>query len=99
MLHFSCDVCGKDMTPGGAGRFVVRLEAYPADASAGLTDADLDPDHVEEVARLLAEQEEGGVAPPPARLKQRFDLCPDCYGKFAADPLGREKLEFDFSPN
>lgn len=99
MLHFSCDVCGKTLGPDGADRFVVRVEAYPAAAPAGLTDADTDPDAVEEVARLLAEQEDGPAAPPPARTRLRFDLCEYCYGKFAADPLGREKVEFDFSPN
>ena len=30
MLHFSCDICGKDMTPGGATRYVVKMEAFAA---------------------------------------------------------------------
>ena len=30
MLHFSCDICGKDLSPEGAGRFVVKMEAFAA---------------------------------------------------------------------
>lgn len=99
MLHFSCDFCGKDLLPGGVARFVVKMEAFAATDPAELTDADTDPDAVEEMARLLKEQEEGGDEPVPARKKLRFDLCTGCYEKFLADPLGREKVEFDFSEN
>ena len=99
MLHFSCDICSKDLLPGGAGRYVVKMEAYPAADPAGLTDDDLSPDHVEEMARLLSEQEEAGEEVVPAGKKLRFDLCRACYEKFLADPLGREKAEFDFSQN
>jgi hypothetical protein len=103
MLHFSCDVCGKDMTPGAATRYVVKMEAFAATDPAELTDADLDADHVEEMAQLLAEMEETGCDEPqaaPARKTMRFDLCPCCYRKFIEDPLGREHApKFDFSEN
>ncbi|MBX9628351.1 MAG: hypothetical protein K2X82_31420 [Gemmataceae bacterium] len=101
MLHFSCDFCGKDLLPGGAARFVVKMEAFAAADPAELTDADTDPDAVEEMARLLRAQEEAGDDPNPtlAHKKLRFDLCSGCYEKFLADPLGREKVEFDFSEN
>lgn len=101
MLHFSCDVCSKDLHPGEAGRFVVKMEAYPAADPAPLCDDDLSADHVEEMARLLREQEEAGddATATPGPRKLRFDLCRGCYEKFLADPLGREKVEFDFSEN
>jgi hypothetical protein len=101
MLHFSCDFCSKDLLPGGADRFVVKMEAYPAAVPAGLTDDDLTADHVEEMARLLSAREEAGDDPlaAPGFKKLRFDLCRACYEKFLADPLGREKAEFDFSEN
>lgn len=100
MLHFSCDVCSKDLLPGGASRYVVKVEAYPAADHAGLTDDDLAADQVEEMARLLDEQEEAGEdVTAPAGKKLRFDLCRACYERFLADPLGREKAEFDFSEN
>ena len=41
MLHFSCDICGKDLTAEGAARFVVKMEAFAATDPALLTDDDL----------------------------------------------------------
>ncbi len=37
MLHFSCDMCGKNLIPGAAPRFEVRVEAfaYPNTHSGG----------------------------------------------------------------
>ena len=104
MMHFSCDFCGKDMTPGGVTRYVVKMEAFAATDPAELTDTDLDTDHVEEMAQLLSEMEEAGAEDgpelPPARKAMRFDLCSGCYRKFLADPLGRENAaKFDFSEN
>ena len=52
MLHFSCDVCGKDL-PEEAARYVVKMEAFAATNPAEITDDDLDTDHVEEMAQLL----------------------------------------------
>ena len=100
MLHFSCDLCGKDMTPTGVQRYVVKLEAFAANDPAELTDDDLGDDHVEEMARMLTELEDGDEPdlPPPAK-KMQYDLCPGCYRKFVADPLGREAAKFDFSEN
>src|SRR5687767_7747865 len=81
-LHFPCDFCGKDLTPGVTSRFVVKMEAYAAADPAELTDEDTDADHVEEMARLLTEQEESGDEAPallPVCKKMRFDLCQFCY--------------------
>lgn len=102
MLHFSCDVCGKDL-PDGAARHVVKMEAFAATDPARLTDDDLNADHVDEMARLLSELEDGERDEPelpPSAQKFRFDLCPVCYRKFLKDPLGREAAaRFDFSEN
>ncbi len=104
MHHFSCDVCGKDMTPKAAGRYVVKMEAFAATDPAELTDADLDADHVEAMAQMLDELEDADPADAPplpaARQSLRFDLCPACYRKFVNDPLGREGVgKFHFSEN
>lgn len=104
MLHYSCDICGKDMTPANAQRYVVKMEAYAAHDPAKLTEDDLDADHVEEMAEMLSAMEEAGtddvVEVAPARTSMRFDLCPCCYQKFVTDPLGRETVaKFDFSEN
>jgi hypothetical protein len=103
MLHFSCDICGKDLTPDGAARYVVKMEAFAATDPGQLTDEDMDADHVDEMSQLLNAIEDGaGEAPEllPTCQKHRFDLCPDCYRKFAKDPLGRDApTRFDFSEN
>jgi hypothetical protein len=103
MLHFSCDICGKDLTPDGAPRYVVKIESFAATDPAELTDEDLDADHVEEMAQLLNAIEMGEEDAPeltPASQKQRFDMCPTCYRKFVKDPLGRDAAtRFDFSEN
>jgi len=103
MMHFSCDSCGKDLTSGAVARYVVKVEAFAATDPAELTETDLDTDHVEEMAQLLSELEESGceadLPAAPAGKKMRFDLCPCCYRKFLADPLGREAAKFDFSEN
>jgi hypothetical protein len=102
MLHFSCDLCGKDL-PDDAVRYVVKMEAFAAVNPSQLTDDDLDTDHVEEMAQLLNEIEDGEREPPeelPTCSKRRFDLCISCYRKFLKDPLGRDTAtRFDFSEN
>jgi hypothetical protein len=101
MLHYSCDQCGKDLSAGGADRFVLKMEGRAAGRPAELTDDDLDTDHIEEMALLLEEMEENGTEPdlPPVCTKLRFDLCSACLRKFLLAPLGREAAKFDFSPN
>lgn len=102
MLHFSCDICGKDLPEEGTPRYVVKMEAYAATDPAELTAEDMDADHVEEMAQLLSAIEEGEEAPEllPACRKLRFDLCYVCYSKFVKDPLGRDSASrFDFSEN
>ena len=64
MLHFSCDICGKDLDPEGSARYVVKMEAFAATDPAQLTDDDLDTDHVEEMAQLLNEIEDGETTAP-----------------------------------
>jgi hypothetical protein len=102
MLHFSCDICGKDLTPDGTPRYVVKMEAFAATDPAQLTDEDMDADHVEEMAQLLNAIEDGEEPPEllPTCQKLRFDLCCGCFRKFTKDPLGRDTVaRFDFSEN
>src|SRR5262249_33488638 len=73
MLHFSCDLCGKDLTDNADGRYVVHMEVFPAHDPAELTDADLGDDHLEEVGQLLREAEEDDLEPAPAYTKLRYD--------------------------
>lgn len=100
MMHFSCDICGKDLAVDSANRFIVKMKAYAAKDPAELTDEDLDADQVEEMARLLMEQDEDDAPALPTCKKLRFDMCAGCYRKFLGDPLGRESVaKFEFSPN
>jgi hypothetical protein len=97
MLHFSCDLCGKDLTAGTDNRYVLKLEIYAALDPREITEDDLDDDHLEAISQKLADEPD--LEPVSTFVKQRYDLCDGCRRRFAADPLGREAQKFDFSPN
>lgn len=91
MMHFTCDQCGKEMIPGEDERFVVKIEAFPAQDPAQLVEADLDDDHMEAVSELLSELEEGDDLELPEPCKCfRYDLCAECHKRFVRDPLAKE---------
>jgi hypothetical protein len=102
MRHYSCDLCGKDLTAGADARYVVHVRVAPAPDVGELTEADLDGDHVAAMAAFLEELEEGGEAeagPATATATMEYDLCPGCRRKFVADPLGRAGRALRFSKN
>ena len=47
MVHFTCDLCGKDLTTCTDGRFVVKIEAYPGFDPTEIKDDDLADDPME----------------------------------------------------
>lgn len=90
MVHYTCDVCGKEMRPGKDAHHVVTIETCATHVEAGLTEADLDADHLEAIGEMLRELDEDEVAEvPDARQQLRFDMCPDCHQRFLRDPLGK----------
>jgi hypothetical protein len=101
MVHFTCDLCGKDLTATGDPRFVVKIEAFPGFDPTEITEDDLDNDPMEAVAEILQRDEGLSCGESPSLHKGfRFDLCPACHEKFVKDPLGKEALRsFDFSKN
>jgi len=102
MVHFTCDLCGKDITADGESRYVVRITAYAGFDPNQITEEDLDDDHMEAISELLRDDESqtAAAAEKPARKGFRFDLCPACHDRYLKDPLGRELLRsLDFSPN
>ncbi|MHC5540475.1 hypothetical protein ACYOEI_19815 [Singulisphaera rosea] len=102
MVHFTCDLCGKDLTACGDPRFVVKIEAFPGFDPTEITEDDLDEDPMEAVSQILQRDEGLGSEElaTPLRKGFRFDLCPACHEKFLKDPLGKEFLRsFDFSKN
>ncbi|HEY8503458.1 MAG TPA: hypothetical protein VIL46_02675 [Gemmataceae bacterium] len=101
MLHFSCDLCGKDLGDGNGSRYVVRIEVYPALAQAELTEDDLDSDPLDVMNEMLSElDDEDAAAPAPSPTQMRYDLCPSCHARFLRNPLNREALgKLNFSKN
>jgi hypothetical protein len=103
MMHFTCDLCGKGLTPGQDDRYVVKIEVFAAHDPGKLTEADLEDDHLEAVSDLLQDmtgQEEEQGAFPPTSKQFRYDLCPACHQKFVRDPLSKDNSQkFDFSKN
>jgi hypothetical protein len=93
MKHFSCDLCSKDLTADPDSRYVVKMAAHPAADPARLTAADLDADPVDDLAELLDELEAGNSPATDLTTAKvlEYDLCPSCYRRFLADPLGRER--------
>ena len=102
MVHFTCDLCGKDLTASGDPRFVVKIAAYAGFDPTEITEDDLDDDHMEAVAEILQRDEGLSSEELDAQLYKgfRYDLCPACHERFIKDPLNRELLRsLDFSEN
>jgi hypothetical protein len=102
MIHVTCDLCGKAIRTGEDLHYVVKLEVFAAHEPAGLTEEDLEEDHLEAVSQMLCAMEESGASeslPSPAQAR-RYDLCCSCRERFLRDPLGKEIIQkFDFSEN
>ena len=102
MLHFSCDLCGKELLVEEGLRYIAKIEVYAAYDPLEITEEDLQEDHMEEISELIKSMEhmdqqelEDGVY-----KSFRFDLCPECHKKFLKDPLGREaSRSVNFSKN
>ena len=102
MVHFTCDLCGKDLNASGDPRYVVKIAAYAGFDPDQITEDDLDADHMEAVSQLLQGDETLTSEEFEAQLSKefRFDLCPCCHVKFLKDPLGRDMVRsLDFSQN
>lgn len=102
MVHFTCDLCGKDLTVSGDPRFVVKIEAFPGFDPTELTEDDLEEDHMEAVSQILQRDEALSADEVASSMHKgfRFDLCEACHAKFVKDPLGKELVRtFDFSKN
>ena len=77
MVHFTCDLCGKELNGSGDGRYVVKIEAYPGFDPTEIKEDDLDDDPMEAVAQMI-QRDEALVSEDLATPLQkgfRFDLC------------------------
>jgi hypothetical protein len=103
MVHFTCDLCGKDITSSGEDRFVVKMEAYPGFDPNEIKEEDLDDDPMEAVSDLVHRGDEFAQdsADDACRRKSfRFDLCPGCHRRFVRNPLGKSNANvLNFSKN
>ena len=103
MVHFTCDLCGKDLTACSDPRYIVKIEAFAGFDPDEITETELDDDHMEAVSAILqrdAETMSSEELTTPVQKLFRFDLCPKCHAKFIKDPLGKEfQRTFEFSKN
>lgn len=108
MKVYSCDICSRDFHSVQELRYTIIMDVVPHIPTPELTDADLDQDQIDAMSDYLDEMidtqndtlEMPALGSTPTPLHMEFDLCPSCYAKFLADPLGREQIRrMQFSKN
>lgn len=101
MIHFSCDLCGKDLEKRGQDRFVVHIAIRPADDAWQLDEDDLEDDNLEKVSQILqSSSDDDEVYGAAAPVQLRFDFCPSCRDRFLKNPFHCKFVSaFNFSKN
>ena len=100
MVHYTCDLCGKELRAGAEARYILKIETSAAQDPAELTAADLEDDHLEVIGAMLQEMEDGETADLPATNKKlQYDLCADCHQRYLRDPLGKKQPTIVFNEN
>jgi hypothetical protein len=101
MIHYSCDCCKRELAPEDL-RYVVKMEVYAAFDPNALDEAADDRDHLQEIQEILQRSDDvvNDQIASDVYEQLRFDLCPECHGRFLKNPLSRElPKQFDFSKN
>ena len=101
MIHYSCDLCKRDLDSEEDLRYVVKVEIYAAYDLMAIEEDD-DRDHLQEIQDILErlEDAESDQIGDDVYQQMRFDFCPACRKKFLKNPLGREIAHvFGFSEN
>jgi hypothetical protein len=101
MIHYSCDRCRRVIDPEMDLRYTIRVEVSAAMDGFDSNLAD-DRDELLEIHEILERMEDAecGEIGDDVYQQLRYDLCPECYKKFIASPVGREPVEqFGFSKN
>jgi len=101
MIHYTCDLCKREMGSDESLRYVVKMEIYAA-FDPVVVDDESDRDHLEEVQDMLDRLDDADDPNIGEDVYQqlRFDLCPECRRKFGRNPLGRDLGKMlDFSAN
>ncbi len=99
MVHHSCDLCGRVIHEE---RFVAKIEVAAAFDPDELTEADLDIDHLEEVAAQIESLESTGefVLEETGPRFFEYDLCRSCCQQYLKSPITPQKrTRLNFSQN
>jgi len=91
MIHFTCDRCKRVIDPEQELRYVVRMEIEAAMDPIHESEPPDDRDHLLEIDEILERVDTDVEVSETTYHKRRYDLCPQCYRKFLANPLAREK--------
>jgi hypothetical protein len=93
MMHFTCDRCQRVIDPQRELRYVVRMEVEAVMDPIHEHEPQDDRDHLLEIDEILerAEAAECDAVSDEVYHRRRYDLCPQCYRKFVANPLGRDR--------
>lgn len=101
MIHYTCDLCKREIDPDDDLRYVVKIEISAAFDPVVREEPD-DRDHLQEIQELLEQLEDSAGDEVGEEIFQQlhFDLCPECRKRFCKNPLGRENLKaLNFSKN
>ncbi len=91
VIHFTCDLCGKMLTPGEDSRFVVKVEVYAAYDPMEIT-AKTARTRGNEIEDLLDEMDRDAEELEDEVYKAfRYDLCQECHAAYLKDPLRQER--------
>lgn len=85
-----CDACGASLLIDEDVRYVLRIEGFAAYDPLEITRGDLERDLEREMEAILRRLETMSAeeAQDEVHRSFRFDLCPACWKRFLADPLG-----------
>ncbi|MCP5002889.1 MAG: hypothetical protein GY941_02915 [Planctomycetes bacterium] len=103
MVRYSCDMCGRSITPEEDVRYVIKIEAYAACESADVEEEDFDEELIEDFDEEDEEEFGDFEADEQEEVDYktfRFDLCSKCHSKYLQDPLSIKSIRRNrFSEN
>lgn len=93
MIHFTCDRCKRVIDSEQELRYVVRMEIEALMDPIHESEPQDDRDHLLEIDEILdrVDASDCDAIGDDIYQKRRYDLCAQCYRKFSANPLGRDK--------
>ncbi|MBI4612575.1 MAG: hypothetical protein HY720_03100 [Planctomycetes bacterium] len=94
MIHYTCDVCGKDLVVEEDARFEVRIEVKIACEPKGESSDDPEEDFDAQVSDILELMQGVDKADLERGVYKsfRYDLCADCKESYLEDPLFRRRV-------